>query len=46
MKLLKCIVVGGIVASSSQVFAQEDTASELRSIKVRMKQLEQRIEGS
>jgi hypothetical protein len=44
VKLLKCIVVGGIVASSSPVFAQEDTASELRSIKVRMKQLEQRIE--
>jgi hypothetical protein len=44
VRLLKYIVVGGVLISAGQVFAQEDTASEMRELKAKLKQLEQRME--
>jgi hypothetical protein len=44
VRLLKYIVVGGVLISAGQVFAQEDTASEMRALKAELKQLEQRME--
>lgn len=45
MKILKGIVLGGILMSASQAVAQEDTASEIRLLKANLKQLEQRVES-
>ena len=45
MRLLKCVIVGGIlVAASSQAFAEEDAAAEIRLLKAKLKQLEQRVD--
>ena len=55
VKLLKGILVGGVLISASQFFAQqafiqrafaeEDTSSEIRLLKAKLKQLEQRVEN-
>ena len=55
MKLLKGILVGGVLISASQVFlqqafmqqafAEEDTSSEIRLLKAKLKQLEQRVKN-
>jgi hypothetical protein len=46
VKQLKCIVaIAGVVAGTSQVVAEEDTASEIRALKAKLKMLEQRIDG-
>ena len=50
MKLLKGIVLGSVLISTSQVFAQqvfaeEDTTSEIRLLKAKLRQLEQRVEN-
>ena len=44
MKLLKCVLVGGALVAASQAFAGEDTASEIRLLKAKLKQPEQRVE--
>jgi outer membrane murein-binding lipoprotein Lpp len=44
VRLLKYVVVGGVLISAGQVLAQEDTASEMRELKAKLKQLEQRME--
>ncbi len=49
MKLLKGILLGSVLISTGQVFAQqafaeEDTSSEIRLLKAKLKQLEQRVE--
>lgn len=54
MKLLKGILVGGVLISTGQIFAQQvfaqqavaeaDTSSEIRLLKAKLKQLEQRVE--
>jgi hypothetical protein len=54
VKLLKGILVGGVLISSGQIFAQQafaqqavaeaDTSSEIRLLKAKLKQLEQRVE--
>jgi len=55
VKLLKGILVGGVLISASQVFlqqafmqqafAEEDTSSEIRLLKAKLKQLEQRVKN-
>src|SRR5258707_14264652 len=45
MKILKGIVVGGVLAWAGQAVAEEDASSEIRALKTRLKQLEQRIEN-
>jgi hypothetical protein len=55
VKLLKGILFGGVLISASQFFAQqafiqrafaeEDTSSEIRLLKAKLKQLEQRVEN-
>ena len=50
MNLLKGIVLGSVLISASQIFvqqafAEEDTASEIRLLKAKLKQLEQRVES-
>src|SRR5216683_3114168 len=54
VKLLKGILVGGVLISTGQIFAQQvfaqqavaeaDTSSEIRLLKAKLKQLEQRVE--
>ncbi|SHL09343.1 hypothetical protein SAMN05444159_4974 [Bradyrhizobium lablabi] len=49
MRLLKGIVLGGVLISTSQIlpqraFAEEDTSAEIRLLKAKLKQLEQRVE--
>jgi outer membrane murein-binding lipoprotein Lpp len=44
MKILKGIVVGGVLVWAGQAVAEQDTASEIRALNARLKQLEQRIE--
>src|SRR3984893_13229428 len=54
VKLLKGILVGGVLISTAQIFAQQvfaqqavaeaDTSSEIRLLKAKLKQLEQRVE--
>jgi hypothetical protein len=45
VKILNGIVIGGVLLSAGQAFAQEDTSSEIRALKTRLKQLETRIEN-
>jgi hypothetical protein len=50
VKLLKSILLGSVLISTGQVFAQqafaeEDTSSEIRLLKAKLKQLEQRVEN-
>ena len=45
MKILKGIVLGCILVSAGPVLAEEDAASELRALKARLKQIEQRLES-
>jgi hypothetical protein len=44
VRLLKCVLVGGALVAASQAFAEEDTATEIRLLKAKLKQLEQRVE--
>jgi hypothetical protein len=44
VRLLKYVLVGGALVAASQAFAEEDTASEIRLLKAKLKQLEQRVE--
>ena len=49
MKLLKGIVLGSVLISTNQIiaqhaFAQQDTTSEIRLLKAKLKQLEQRVD--
>jgi hypothetical protein len=47
VKLLKCMMAigGALVWTSQAVVAEEDTASEIRALKAKLKMLEQRIDG-
>ena len=50
VKLIKAIVVGGVLISASQILArqasaEEDTSAEIRLLKAKLKQLEQRVES-
>ena len=45
VKLLKGLFLGTVLLSTSQAFAEEDTASEIRLLKAKLKQLEQRVES-
>src|SRR5258708_22113103 len=50
VNLLKGIVLGSVLISASQIFvqqafAEEDTASEIRLLKAKLKQVEQRVES-
>ena len=44
MKLLKWALVGGVLVSGSQAFAEDDPATEIRSLKAKLKQLELRVD--
>jgi len=44
MRLLACIVVGGLLVSASHAFAEDDPAAEIRLLKAKLKQLEQRVD--
>jgi hypothetical protein len=44
VRLLKCAVVGGLLVASGPAFADEDAAKEIRLLKEKLKQLEQRVE--
>jgi len=44
MRVLKCILVGGLLVSASQAFAEDDPAAEIRLLKAKLKQLEQRVD--
>jgi len=44
MRLLSCILVGGLLVSASQAFAEDDPAAEIRLLKAKLKQLEQRVD--
>ena len=44
MRVLKCIVVGGLLVSASQAFAEDDPAAEIKLLKAKLKQLEQRVD--
>src|SRR4051794_3769515 len=45
VKILKGILIGGVLFSAGQAFAAEDTSSEIRALKTRLQQLEARIEN-
>ena len=44
MRLLKCVLVGGILVSAGQAYADDDAVSEIRQLKAKLKQLEQRVD--
>ena len=44
MRVLKCILVGGLLVSASQAFAEDDPAAEIKLLKAKLKQLEQRVD--
>jgi len=44
VRLLKFVVVGGLMVSGSQAFAEDDPAAEIRALKAKLKQLEQRVD--
>ena len=44
MRLLKCVLVGGILVSAGQAYADDDAVSEIRALKAKLKQLEQRVD--
>jgi hypothetical protein len=45
VKLLRCVVVGGIIASAGQAFAQDDTTAQIEQLKAKLKLLEQRVDN-
>jgi hypothetical protein len=45
VKLLKGIVLGGALLTASQAFAEDDTVTEIRLLKAKLKPLEQRVES-
>ena len=45
MKLLKGIILGGALLGAGQAFAEDDTVAEIRLLKAKLKQLEQRVEN-
>jgi hypothetical protein len=45
VKLLKGIILGGAPLNASQAFAEDDTVTEIRLLKAKLKQLEQRVEN-
>ena len=45
MRLLKCVLVGGILVSAGpQAYADDDAVSEIRVLKAKLKQLGQRVD--
>jgi outer membrane murein-binding lipoprotein Lpp len=44
VRLIKYVLIGGILFSASQAFADDDTSSEIRLLKAKLKQLEQKVE--
>src|SRR5262249_23594611 len=44
VRLLNFVVVGGLLLSASQAFAEDDPAAEIRALKAKLKQLEQRVD--
>jgi hypothetical protein len=44
LKLLKCVLVGGMLVSAGQAFAGDDPTTEIRELKAKLKQLEQRVD--
>ncbi len=44
MRLLKGIVAGGLLLSAGQAYAEDDPAAEIRALKAKLKQLEQRVD--
>jgi hypothetical protein len=44
VRLLKCVLVGGILISAGQAYADDDAVSEIRVLKAKLKQLEQRVD--
>ena len=44
VRLLKFILAGGMLLSASQAFADDDPAAEIRALKAKLKQLEQRVD--
>ena len=44
VRLLKCVLVGGILVSAGQAYADDDATSEIRLLKAKLKQLEQRVD--
>ena len=44
MRLIRCVLIGGILISASEAFADDDAASEIRLLKAKLKQLEQRVD--
>jgi hypothetical protein len=44
VKLLKCVLVGGLLVSASHAFAEDDPATEIGLLKAKLKQLEQRVD--
>jgi Tfp pilus assembly protein PilO len=44
VKLLRCVVVGGMLVAAGQAFAQDDTAAQIEQMKAKLKQLEQRVD--
>jgi hypothetical protein len=44
VKLLRCVVVGGVIASAGQAFAQDDTTARIEQLKAKLKLLEQRVD--
>ena len=44
MKGLRWVVVGGVIASAGQAFAQDDTAAQIEQLKAKLKLLEQRVD--
>ena len=44
VRLLNVIIAGGLLVSASQAFAEDDPAAEIRALKAKLKQLEQRVD--
>ena len=44
MRLLKGIVAGSLLLSAGQAYAEDDPAAEIRALKAKLKQLEQRVD--
>jgi len=44
VKGLRWVVVGGVIASAGQAFAQDDTAAQIEQLKAKLKLLEQRVD--
>jgi hypothetical protein len=44
VRLFRCILVGGILVAAGQARAEDDPATEIRALKAKLKQLEQRVD--